>query len=48
MTDQGECIGAAVQLASDVQGRRLALACLGDRYRLQVASDASGVGLWRR
>ena len=42
-------IRAAVEVATDVEGRRLALASvLGDRYRVRVGDDGGTVGLWRR
>lgn len=48
-TQVGQCIRAAVELASDVEGLRLVLAtALGDRYVVKVADDGGTVGLWRR
>ena len=44
---RGAVIRAAVHLASDVDGLRLALTtALGDRYRVRVSDDGSTVGLW--
>jgi len=48
-TPRGAVIRLAVELASDVEGLRLALAStVGDRYRVKVSDDGSVVGLWRR
>jgi len=48
-THAGQVIRAAVELASDVEGLRLAPGTtLGDRYRARVADDGRVVGLWRR
>jgi hypothetical protein len=45
---QGATIRSAVELASDVEGLRLALiTTVGDRYRVRVSDDGSVVGLWR-
>jgi hypothetical protein len=47
-TGTGQQIRAAVQLASSVEGLRLALTtALGREYRVKVADDGSVVGLWR-
>ena len=47
-TPRGAVIRSAVELASDVDGLRLALpSALGDRYRVRVSDDGSTVGLWR-
>lgn len=47
-TGTGQQIRAAVQLATDVDGLRLALTtALGREYRVRVAGDGSVVGLWR-
>jgi hypothetical protein len=48
-THAGQVIRAAVELASDMDGLRLALVtAVGDHYRVKVADDGSVVGLWRR
>ena len=45
----GQRIRAAVELATDVEGLRLALVTtVGERYRVRVADDGDVVGLWRR
>jgi hypothetical protein len=45
----GQRIRAAVELATDVEGLRLALAStLGERYTVRVAEDGDVVGLWRK
>lgn len=45
----GQRIRAAVELATDVEGLRLALeTTVGERYRVKVADDGGVVGLWRR
>jgi hypothetical protein len=44
----GRQVCNAIQLASDVEGLRLALlTAIGDLYRIRVADDGSTVGLWR-
>ena len=48
-TPRGAVIRSALELASDVEGLRLYLVtALGDRHRVRVADDGSGIGLWRR
>ncbi len=48
-SQQGAVIRSAVELASDVEGLRLALGtALGERYRVRVGEDGEVVGLWRR
>ena len=40
---------ATVELASDVEGLRLALASsMSDRYRIRVRDDGTVIGLWKR
>jgi len=47
-TPRGAVIRSAIELASDVEGLRLALlTTVGDRYRVRVGDDGSVVGLWR-
>jgi hypothetical protein len=44
----GAVIRSAIELASDVEGLRLALlTTLGDRYAIRVADDGEVIGLWR-
>jgi hypothetical protein len=46
---RGAMVRSAVELASDVEGLRLALeSVLGDRYRVRVDSDGGRIDLWRR
>ncbi len=48
-THAGQVIRSVIELASDVEGLRLALGtAVGDRYRVRVADDGGVVGLWRR
>ena len=48
-THAGQVIRSAVELASDVEGLRLALgSVVGDRYRVKVSDDGRVIGLWRR
>jgi hypothetical protein len=48
-TQAGARLRAIIELASDVDGLRLALAStVGDRYRVKVSDDGRIVGLWRR
>jgi hypothetical protein len=48
-TPRGAVIRSAMELASDVAGlRRFLATTVGDRYRVRVADDGSGIGLWRR
>lgn len=45
----GARLRAAIELASDVEGLRFALAStVTDRYRVRIADDGSVIGLWRR
>jgi hypothetical protein len=45
----GQRIRAAVELATDVEGLRIALAStVGERYWVRVAEDGGVVGLWRK
>jgi hypothetical protein len=45
----GQRIRAAVELATDVEGLRLALeTTVGERYRVRVADEGDLVGLWTR
>ncbi len=47
-THAGQVIRAAIELASDVAGLRLALGtAVGDRYQVRVTDDGEVVGLWR-
>jgi hypothetical protein len=47
-TDVGKRLSAAVQLATDVAGLRLARAStVGERNWVRAADDGSVVGLWR-
>ena len=47
-TPDGAVVRSAIELASDVDGLRLALStALGGRYRVRVAEDGTVVGLWR-
>lgn len=48
-TPRGAVIRCAVELATDVDGLRLAWSStVGDRYRIRVSDDGSAVGLWLR
>jgi hypothetical protein len=48
-TPRDAVIRSAIELASDVEGLRLALlTTVGDRYRVGVSDDGSVVGLWRQ
>jgi hypothetical protein len=48
-TPSGAQLRSAMELASDVEGLRLALlTALSDRYCVRVADDGSVVGRWRR
>jgi len=48
-TGSGQQLRAAINLATDVEGLRLALdTTMGRDYRVKVADDGSVVGLWRR
>jgi hypothetical protein len=40
-------IRSAIELATDVEGLRLVLTTVGDRYQV-VADDDGVIGLWRR
>ena len=47
-SSSGATIRSAIELASDVEGLRLALlTAVGDRYRVKVSDDGNIVGLWR-
>ena len=47
-TQAGQVIRSAIELATDVEGLRLALVtAVGDRYRVRVSQDGPVVRLWR-
>jgi hypothetical protein len=48
-TPAGARLRAIIELASDVDGLRLALASIvGERFRVRVSEDGCTVGPWRR